>query len=351
MEGCSSKQVSKGRTKSAVQTRQPASKDEGPVATRVLRTVYLPSEKTDSMLLTTATPHNGKRETFARLISLLDPSVIPDPDLKEYTPDDIKGFFFMRFKEDVRAEAGDQMAERMLVPLDETIIDAMPAEEAVYSRLAEMRAAAKAAKDDGDKWANQALIQYGIYKQFLSSPESCRRTIQKRITKLEDTDPGTPELKHLKNIEQQLDGLSIEDSSRFQLLVRQLREMDWDGGATSPRVLIFTEYRETQDALAAALARTFDLDYSTRFEDQPDQVLATIHGSCPDIHLMKTVEAFGTGSKPIRLLLATDVASEGINLHHECHQIIHYDLPWSIITLIQRNGRIDRFGQNENPVL
>ena len=45
-------QVSKGRTKSAVQTRQPASKDEGPVATRVLRTVYLPSEKTDSMLLT-----------------------------------------------------------------------------------------------------------------------------------------------------------------------------------------------------------------------------------------------------------------------------------------------------------
>ncbi len=81
------------------------------------------------------------------------------------------------------------------------------------------------------------------------------------------------------------------------------------------------------------------------------QVLATMHGSCPDVHLMKTVEAFGTGSSPIRMLLATDVASEGINLHHACHHIIHYDLPWSIITLIQRNGRIDRFGQTQNPVL
>lgn len=66
---------------------------------------------------------------------------------------------------------------------------------------------------------------------------------------------------------------------------------------------------------------------------------------------MKTVEAFGTGSSPLRMLLATDVASEGINLHHECHHIVHYDLPWSIITLIQRNGRIDRIGQKEKPVL
>ena len=76
-----------------------------------------------------------------------------------------------------------------------------------------------------------------------------------------------------------------------------------------------------------------------------------IHGSQPDIHIMSAVESFGTGTSKMRMLVATDVASEGINLHHECHNIIHYDLPWSIITLIQRNGRIDRFGQQENPVL
>ena len=70
-----------------------------------------------------------------------------------------------------------------------------------------------------------------------------------------------------------------------------------------------------------------------------------------DATLAEVVESFGTGTSPMRLLLATDVASEGVNLHHQCHHIIHYDLPWSIITLIQRNGRIDRFGQKHSPVI
>ncbi|MCC5632587.1 hypothetical protein LC613_33795 [Nostoc sphaeroides CHAB 2801] len=66
---------------------------------------------------------------------------------------------------------------------------------------------------------------------------------------------------------------------------------------------------------------------------------------------MAAVEAFGTKSSPVRMMIATDVASEGINLHHQCHHVIHYDLPWSIITLIQRNGRVDRIGQTETSIL
>lgn len=318
------------------------------------RLARLLARRTDSMLLTTATPHNGKRETFGRLISLLDPSAIPDPDLREYSAEDIKGFFFMRFKEDVRQDAGENLTDRLLVPLAQTTVEATPEEEKVYEILAQLRKAAtenKQADVGSAHWKNQALVQYGVYKQFLSSPESCRKTVQKRIQNVTAADAQSPELPFLRRIESALKKMTIRDSSRYQLLKRQLKEIGWDGSPSSPRVLVFTEYRETQDALAEALAKDFKLDYSVKFEDQPKQSLATIHGSCPDIHLMKTVEAFGTGSSVMRMLLATDVASEGINLHHECHNIIHYDLPWSIITLIQRNGRIDRFGQTKKPVL
>ena len=314
------------------------------------RLARLLSRRTDSMLLTTATPHNGKRETFGRLISLLDPSAIPDPDFEEYTAEDIKGFFLMRFKEDVRDDAGEDLTDRKLVPLAQTTVDATPQEEQIYSALAELRQAATDGKGE-QAWKHHALLQYGIYKQFLSSPESCRKTLQKRIATVEQKTPESPELPYLEKIEKQLGKLSIRDSSRYKLLKQQLKDIGWDGSSRSPRVLVFTEYRETQDALAEALAKDFKLKYSSKFEAQPIQELATIHGSCPDIHMMKTVEAFSTGSAKMRMLVATDVASEGINLHHECHNIIHYDLPWSIISLIQRNGRIDRFGQKHEPVL
>ncbi|MDA0674421.1 MAG: DEAD/DEAH box helicase, partial [Cyanobacteria bacterium] len=101
------------------------------------RLARLLSRRTDSLLLTTATPHNGKRETFGRLISLLDPSAIPDPRYREYDADDIRGFYLMRFKEDVRGQTGQQMTDRVVVPLAQTTIPATPAEERVYGLLGE----------------------------------------------------------------------------------------------------------------------------------------------------------------------------------------------------------------------
>ncbi|MBM4088245.1 MAG: DEAD/DEAH box helicase [Planctomycetes bacterium] len=318
------------------------------------RLARLLSRKTDSMLLTTATPHNGKRETFGRLISLLDPSAIPDPKYREFTAEDIAGFFLMRFKEDVREEAGENLTERQLVPLAQTTVDASPAEEAVYAVLAEMRDAATTGKftgDGGHAGRAHTLVQYGLYKLFLSSPEACRSTVQQRVGELKKKEPNSPEIAYLERLEKNLAGQTIANSSRYKLLKDQLRQIGWNGSANCPRVLIFTEYRRSQDALAEALAKDFKIKYSAKYEDQPGQVMATINGSCPDVHMMKTVEAFGTGSAPMRMLIATDVAAEGLNLHHECHNIVHFDLPWSIITLVQRNGRIDRFGQTKSPVL
>ena len=311
------------------------------------------SRRADSILLTTATPHNGKRETFGRLISLLDPSVIPDPNFKEYNADDIKGFFLMRFKEDVREDAGDMLTDREVIPVSRTTVDASPEEEAVYDILGELRRESKRDPSEAattlKSWAQHPMVQYVLYKLFLSSPEACLETVQRRLRYLREKESDSPEITYLKRLETALSRIDIARSSRYALLKKQLLEIGWSGNKKSPRVLIFTESPRTQKALAPALARDFDFSYSDKFEDQSRQVLATLNGSTPDVHIMKTVEAFATGTAKIRLMLATDVASEGINLHHECHHIIHYDLPWSIITLIQRNGRIDRLGQKWPP--
>jgi hypothetical protein len=83
---------------------------------------------------------------------------------------------------------------------------------------------------------------------------------------------------------------------------------------------------------------------------RPNQV-AILHGGMTDIEQQDIVEAFGNEASPLRLLIASDVASEGINLHYLCHRLIHFDIPWSLLTFQQRNGRIDRYGQELQPQL
>ncbi|WP_155984571.1 DEAD/DEAH box helicase [Thioalkalivibrio sp. ALE14] len=304
------------------------------------------SRRTNSMLLTTATPHNGRRETFGRLISLLDPSAVPDPNLQAYEAKDIAPFFLMRFKEDVKAEAGSNFSERKVVPLEETTAHASEAEEGIYHQLAHIRQRVLDKEIE-----SQAIVSWGMYKAFLSSPEACRSTANKRLAQIKRQDPGSPEVEELALLTRQLEQLTINGSARFKTLLRALEVMGWDGGANSPRLLMFTESRVTQQALAPALARHFKLKFSDKEQDQAGQAIAAIHGGMSDSALAASVESFGTGRSDVRLLLATDVASEGVNLHHQCHHVIHYDLPWSIITLIQRNGRIDRFGQKQSPII
>lgn len=304
------------------------------------------SQRCDAMLLTTATPHNGRRETFGRLISLLDPAAIPDPKLREYDPEDVRGFFMMRFKEDIRAEAGDMLTDREVIARQETSGPATADEETIYGLLADLRAATA-----GDGTRGDALLQYGLYKLFLSSPEALRSTLIRRLEKLAGQPEAERQRTALRRLLDALGPMTIRQSTRFKVLLNQLRAMGWNGRKDSPRLLIFTEYCNTMEALIAAIAAEFSIPYSVKPEDQARQALGAIDGSFSDVHLMAVVESFATGSSPMRLLVATDVASEGINLHHECHNIIHYDLPWSIITLIQRNGRIDRLGQKRSPIL
>src|SRR5699024_5950951 len=109
---------------------------------------------------------------------------------------------------------------------------------------------------------------------------------------------------------------------------------------STTRAVVFAERVVTLNAISAALPGDLGL--------KPDQV-AILHGGMSDVDQLAVVDEFKRASSPLRVLVTGDVASEGVNLHAQCHQLIHYDIPWSLIRIEQRNGRIDRYGQTNPP--
>ena len=117
-----------------------------------------------------------------------------------------------------------------------------------------------------------------------------------------------------------------------------------DGEWTDERVIIFTEYRATQNWLQTLLAA----EGLTKGER-----LMTLYGGM-DIEEREKVKAAFQASpeySPVRILLATDAASEGIDLQNYCHRLVHFEIPWNPNRMEQRNGRIDRHGQQHDPLI
>lgn len=101
------------------------------------------------------------------------------------------------------------------------------------------------------------------------------------------------------------------------------------------RAILFTEYKDTQDYLLARLrARGWD-EPQVRF----------LFGGSSLVERDDVKAAFNDPNDPLRLLVATDVAAEGLNLQASCRYVFHWEIPWNPMRLEQRNGRVDRHGQ------
>lgn len=292
----------------------------------------------EAVFLTTATPHNGRPRSFAELIRLLNPAAIRDPE--NYTAEEIAPYFIRRFKKDVAHEVGEYFRDRKLHTLRQ---DASPDEEAIFTTLGELRLQAL---DTKRKRSEDRLLRYILFKTYLSSPEAAAGTLATRIKEAEkriEDGTGSHLEKHLpalRDLHTRLARQSITGSTRYQAFLEHLRASGFPGKAADSRILCFTESRRTQEALAEAIRKEFKLDEDT---------VVIMHGGLPDVDQARIVDDFGKGDTPVRLLIATDVASEGVNLHYFCHHLVHYELPWSLIRLEQRNGRIDRYLQKEEP--
>ena len=109
---------------------------------------------------------------------------------------------------------------------------------------------------------------------------------------------------------------------------------DW----SDERVIVFTEYRDTQRWLYERLIGG----------GIPAERIAQLYGGqdVAERENIKSVFQESPQLDPVRILLATDAASEGINLQAHCHRLLHWEIPWNPNRLEQRNGRIDRHGQH-----
>ena len=298
---------------------------------------------TDTLVLTSATPHNGRPESFANLMRMLDPSAIADE--KDFSHEDVEHLFVRRFKKDVEAEAGASFTEREIHRAE---VQASPEEERALAALRSLTLHTLGKTRHGV----DRLFPWTLVKAFLSSPHACLESIDERLKRLDaalkDEHPHAEVLREDAESLRELRGLveaCLAGFTKLGRLIEELRAIGFDGSPASPRVLVFSERIRTLDMLRAELARAFGVPE----EDGP---IATFDASnLSDVEQGQLIESFGKKDSRLRLLLASDAASEGVNLHYFCHHLFHFDVPWSLIRIEQRMGRIDRYGQTETPHL
>jgi len=293
------------------------------------------SHRCDTMIMLSATPHDGSPRSFASLMNMLDPTAIANPD--DYTREDIEGLFIRRFKGDIKDQVDSAFLDR---DIGICAAESTAAEEAVYDALADAEFTAIDEEGSGD-----VLFKTTLEKALFSSPAACLETVENRIGRLEaeDNPAFQHDLRQLRSIADLLRAIGPGSFSKYQRLLRLLSGpsgLDWDGTDPEDRLVLFSERLETLRFLEEHLSEELDL---------PDGAIQKLHGGLSDVDQQAVVENFGKDEADVRLLLASDIAAEGINLHYLCHRLIHFDIPWSLMLFQQRNGRIDRYGQTKAP--
>jgi superfamily II DNA or RNA helicase len=204
----------------------------------------------------------------------------------------------------------------------------------------------------GDERAR--LVSIVLRKRALSSAGSLAASVERRLTLLNDArldpsqlslplaapdeDPleddaplselGVPGLtntgleRHLLAVLADAARLAARDERKTRFLVRLLARL-------REPAIVFTEYRDT-------LARLEQRLTSERHD------VAVLHGGMTLSDRGRVQRAFNERGG---ILLATDAAAEGLNLHHRCRVVVHYELAWNPSRLEQRAGRVDRLGQ------
>ena len=280
------------------------------------------------VLLLTATPHSGDRELFESLCAL-------------GAADDAPLAVFRRHRRDV----GIAAARRVHV----VRVRSSAAEWRMHVQLAEYAAAVRAEHAG----AGLLLALAVLHKRMLSSAWSLAQSVERRLEALSSGDPGDAEqlLLPLADPSGELTtadqpppwprGLRLGDAQREQRLLdalaaaakaashseAKLRRLAAILQRIGERAIVFTEYRDTLAHVRRAIARPVFVLHGGLSREERSAALA------------------GFAATPRAVLLATDAAAEGLNLHDHCRIVVNLELPWNPARLEQRIGRVDRIGQ------
>lgn len=343
-------------------------------------------------LFLSATPHNGYPESFTALLEIIDDlrfarGVDPDPFAQRET-------VIRRMKSQITDADGhpkfprrDARAIPVTYPRDERQAHALLDEFAALRRRRLTSKRGKAATD---------LVTLLLKKRLFSSPRAFAHTVgiyletvqartgkqaKAKATATDDVpewldgffddvaalddeeladaeddatvrsgelqtalaDATQQEIDLLRRMEEWATQYENAPDAKARELITYLKAVCRPDGAnwTSERVVVFTEYRDTQIWLKDLLAA----------DDMAGAQVQLLFGGMDQKRREQLRLAFAAppDENPVRILVATDAASEGIDLHEHCHRLVNYDIPFNPNKLEQRIGRIDRYGQPRTP--
>jgi superfamily II DNA or RNA helicase len=338
-------------------------------------------------LFMTATPHNGYAESFSSLLELVDDQRFA----RGITPDraQLATAMVRRLKDDIVDWKGEpRFPKRQLVPLE---VDYSDDERRIHRTLVEYSDLRQAsARAQGDGFATDFVLKL-LKKRLFSSPAAFARTLERHREGLRRrraiAEPADQSARLIRRAIDEVDEEYADDTAHEQLLAhvvetaasvisktsdREHELLDelsrwadrarsradskveallaWldehirpDGEWSDRRVLIFTEYRATQNWLIEIL--------TSRGYGDPRRLMSLYGGMDTDQREeIKAAFQAAPDESDVRILVATDAASEGIDLQNHCNLLIHYEIPWNPSRLEQRNGRVDRHGQRQKEV-
>jgi superfamily II DNA or RNA helicase len=356
------------------------------------RMLRLIAPQFEHRLFLSATPHNGHTRCFTGLLEILDPVRFSQTDeLRLAEKERIQQVVLRRLKREINARTNPpRFCTRM--PPRSRLLKLSPAEAALSSSFDAFRKKVRAlvSAGEGRRRRSGSFAVEILGKRLLSCPTSFAESWRRAKEGLSEAKVATDaELAAVERTVRQDTGDDRESQSReataagvvgawlkavaddlvpeiaaldqnladlgFSLTRDNIVEQDPKRDARfedlaslieellradkcwrdDERLVVFTEYKTTLDYLARRLRARF----------REDERILTLFGGMDENERDLVKQTFNDPSTPVRILLATDAAAEGLNLQQTARYLLHFDCPWNPSKLEQRNGRIDRHGQ------